>query len=104
MNIRCRAPYPSILVPQGKFNSKPDMVNALLSRKIDGYVVDEPAIRAQMYINKEITYVPEYMDRAQSARSTHWDIFIKIQPICPNYHKCVGINECNEVSNWDIFA
>ena len=52
-------------LPEAKkqyFNSKADLSNALASGKIDAYAVDEPVIKAQMYQNSDLTYVPEYLD------------------------------------------
>ncbi len=44
------------------YNSKPDMINALQTRKIDAYAVDEPVAKAQMQQNDKLTYIPEYME------------------------------------------
>ena len=53
------------LIPDAQieyYNSKPDMINALQTRKIDAYAVDEPVAKAQMQQNDQLTYVPEYME------------------------------------------
>ncbi len=44
------------------YNTKADMINALLTYKIDAYAVDEPVAKAQMRQNDKLTYVPEYME------------------------------------------
>ncbi|MBQ7520854.1 MAG: transporter substrate-binding domain-containing protein, partial [Clostridia bacterium] len=44
------------------YNSKPDMINALQTYKIDAYAVDEPVAKAQMQQNDKLTYIPEYME------------------------------------------
>ena len=44
------------------YNTRPDMVNALLTQKIDAFAVDEPVMKAQMQQNDQVTSVPEYMD------------------------------------------
>lgn len=44
------------------YNSKVDLVNALLGDKIDAFVADEPVIRDTMRTREEITFVPEYLD------------------------------------------
>ena len=53
------------LIPDAQveyYNSKPDMINALQTRKIEAYAVDEPVAKAQMQQNDKLTYVPEYME------------------------------------------
>lgn len=42
-------------------NSKADLINSLMTRKIDSYAVDEPVIKAQMYENERLDYIPEYL-------------------------------------------
>jgi polar amino acid transport system substrate-binding protein len=44
------------------YNSKVDLVNALIGNKIDAFVADEPVIKSTMKAREEITYVPEYLD------------------------------------------
>ena len=44
------------------FNNKADMINALETGKIAGYVIDEPVIQFEMRQNNELTYIPEYLD------------------------------------------
>ncbi|MCR5346216.1 MAG: transporter substrate-binding domain-containing protein [Fretibacterium sp.] len=45
------------------FNNKADMVNALISGKIDAYAADEPVIRNQMLQDGRIGCIPEYLER-----------------------------------------
>ena len=42
-------------------NSKADLINSLLTKKIDSYAVDEPVIKTQMRENDKISYIPEYL-------------------------------------------
>ena len=42
-------------------NSKADLINSLLTGKIDSYAVDEPVIKSQMRENDKISYIPEYL-------------------------------------------
>ena len=44
------------------FNTKADLVSALLTYKIDAYTVDEPVAKAQMQQDDRLTYIPEYME------------------------------------------
>ena len=44
------------------FNTKADLISALLTYKIDAYTVDEPVIKAQMQQDDRLTYIPEYME------------------------------------------
>ena len=44
------------------YNSKPDMINALQTYKIEAYAVDEPVAKAQMQQNDKLTYIPEYIE------------------------------------------
>ena len=44
------------------YNSKVDLVNALIGHKIDAFAADEPVIRSTMRQREEITYVPEYLE------------------------------------------
>ena len=55
----------SELLPDAKilyFNTKADLINALLTNKIDAYTVDEPVAKAQMQQNDRLSYIPEYME------------------------------------------
>ena len=49
------------------FNTKADMINALMTYKIDGYTVDEPVIKSEMQQNGRLTYIPEYMENFEFA-------------------------------------
>ena len=44
------------------FNNKADLINALMTDKIDGYVIDEPVIVLEMKENDKLTYIPEYLE------------------------------------------
>ena len=44
------------------YNNKADLINALTTDKIDGYVIDEPVIVLEMHENDKLTYIPEYID------------------------------------------
>ena len=44
------------------YNSKVDLVNALIGCKIDAFAADEPVVRSTMRQREEITYVPEYLE------------------------------------------
>ena len=43
-------------------NSKADLINALMTHKIDSYAVDEPVVKFQVQENDRLTYIPEYLD------------------------------------------
>ncbi len=51
-------------LPEAKItyvNSKADLVNSLMTGKIDTYAVDEPVIKSQMHENVNLSYIPEYL-------------------------------------------
>ena len=43
-------------------NNKADLVNSLLTFKIDGFVVDEPVAEMLTNENDSLTYIPDYLD------------------------------------------
>ncbi len=45
------------------FNTKADLISALLAHKIDAFTVDEPVIRVQMQQDDRLSYIPEYIQR-----------------------------------------
>ena len=49
------------------FNTKADLVGALTSRKIEGFVMDEPVVRYLMQENSQVTYLPEYLETYEFA-------------------------------------
>ena len=49
------------------FNTKADLVSALLTYKIDGYTVDEPVVKVEMQQEDRLTYIPEYMENFEFA-------------------------------------
>jgi len=49
------------------FNTKADLISALLTYKIDGYTVDEPVIKVEMQQDDRLTYIPEYMESFEFA-------------------------------------
>ncbi len=49
------------------FNGKADLVGALTTRKIAGFVMDEPVVQYLMQENSRITYLPEYLDSYEFA-------------------------------------
>ncbi len=56
--IRNRLPDAKILY----YNNKADLINALMTGKIDGYAIDEPVAVLELHENDNITYIPEYLD------------------------------------------
>ena len=44
------------------YNTKADLVAALMGNKVDGFVVDEPVAQLLTRENAQITYLPEYLD------------------------------------------
>ena len=53
-------------LPQAKIvyvNSKADLLNSLISGKIDAFAVDEPVLKALARQNSSVAAVPEYLDR-----------------------------------------
>ena len=58
------------ILPKAKieyFNDKADLVAALASGKIEGFVMDEPVVQYVMKENDDVTYIPEYLDTYQFA-------------------------------------
>ena len=49
------------------FNTKADLISALLTYKVDGYTVDEPVAKVEMQQEDRLTYIPEYMERFEFA-------------------------------------
>ncbi len=60
----------SKLLPDAKvsyYNTKADLINALLTYKIDGYTADEPVVKTEMLQHDRLTYVPKYMESFEFA-------------------------------------
>lgn len=49
------------------YNTKADLISALLTYKIDGYTVDEPVVKVEMHQDERLTYIPEYMENFEFA-------------------------------------
>ena len=57
-------------LPEAKmsyFNIKADMISALLTDKIDAFMVDEPVAKVEMQQDDRLTYIPEYMESLEFA-------------------------------------
>ena len=48
--------------PISYLNNKADLNNALMSGKIEAFLVDEPVIKAQMHENNQLTYIPQLLE------------------------------------------
>ena len=49
------------------YNTKADLVEAITSKKLDGFVMDAPVVQYLMKESSQITYLPEYLDSYEFA-------------------------------------